>query len=150
MSQSPPRYDAEHILQYDYRRSVGPVLGRFFGSLQERRILGTRVPDGRVFVPPVEYDPASGMALGDLIEVGPAGQVTSWAWVETPRAQHPFQHPFAWALIQLDGATTSLLHAIDAGDPSRMAKGLRVRPRWKAEAGGGIRDIECFEPESER
>lgn len=143
-----PRYSAEHVLRYDYRRSVGPVLARFFTELRDQKILGTQAPDGRVFVPPVEYDPETGEALDELIEVGPAGTVTSWAWVHEPRAQHPFDRPFAWALIQLDGATTSLVHAVDADGPEAMKTGMRVKCRWSAERIGRIRDIECFEPES--
>ena len=142
-----PRYSAEHVLRYDYRRSLGPVLARFFTELRDQKILGTQAPDGRVFVPPVEYDPETGEALDELIEVGPAGTVTSWAWVHEPRAQHPFDRPFAWALIQLDGATTSLVHAVDADGPEAMKTGMRVKARWSAERIGRIRDIECFEPE---
>ena len=113
-----------------------------------RRILGSRAPDGRVLVPPMEYDPESGAALADeLVEVGPAGTVRSWAWVGQPRAKHVLDHPFAWALIQLDGATSALLHAVDAGRESRMRTGMRVRPRWRGEPRGEIQDIECFEPE---
>ncbi len=140
-----PRYSAEHVLSYDYRRSVGPVLARFFTELRDQKILGTQAPDGRVFVPPVEYDPETGEALDELIEVGPAGTVTSWAWVHEPRAQHPFDRPFAWALIQLDGSDTSLLHAVDAGERERLQLGTRVQPRWASERKGHIRDIECFE-----
>ena len=55
--------------------------------------------------------------------------------------------PFAWALVRLDGADTAMLHAVDAGNPSRMRTGMRVRVRWRAETVGEIQDIECFEPE---
>ena len=34
--------EAPHILEYPYRRSVGPVMGRFFGALKEGRIEGVR------------------------------------------------------------------------------------------------------------
>jgi hypothetical protein len=141
------RFKAEHILSYDYKRSVGPVLGPFFSKLRDKTILGTKAPDGRVFVPPVECDPETGDALDELVEVGPGGKVTSWAWVHEPRVAHPFDRPFAWALIQLDGATTSLVHAVDAPDAGSMKTGMRVVPRWSAERSGKIQDIECFEPE---
>jgi uncharacterized OB-fold protein len=147
MSEAPPSYSAEQVVAYDYRRSVGAVLGRFFAALRERRILGSRTPDGRVLVPPMEYDPENGAPLEELVEVGPAGTVRSWAWVSRPRAKHLLDRPFAWALIQLDGATSALLHAVDAGQASRMRTGLRVRPRWRGERRGEIQDIQCFEPE---
>jgi uncharacterized OB-fold protein len=139
---------ATHVLEYPYRRSVGPVIGRFFAGLIERRILGVRTPDGRVIVPPTEYDPETGESLEERVEVGPGGVITTWAWVETPRPKHPLDRPFAWALIKLDGAHSALLHAVDAGDPGRLRTGARVRPRWRDERVGEIHDIVCFEPEA--
>lgn len=144
---APPRLTAAHVLEYPYRRSVGPVMGDFFAGLIERRLLGVRTPRGAVLVPPVEYDPESGETLSELTEVGPAGVVTTWAWVTTPRPKHPLDHPFAWALIKPDGASSALLHAVDAGSPSRMRTGMRVRPRWRDERAGEMHDIVCFEPE---
>ena len=138
---------APHVLEYTYTRSVGPVIGRFFGGLMERKLLGIRTTDGRVLVPPTEYDPDTGEALSEFVEVGPAGVVTTWAWVPSPRKNHPLDRPFAWALIRLDGADTALLHAVDAGDESRMATRMRVRVRWREETAGEIHDIVCFEPE---
>jgi hypothetical protein len=149
MSSAPRVYAAQHVLAYDYRRSVGPVLGRFFGELRERRIVANRTAAGRVLCPPMEHDPASGRGVEEgFVEVGPGGVVTTWAWVSAPRAKHPLGRPFAWALIRLDGADTALLHAVDAGHESAMRSGMRVRPRWRAETRGEIGDIECFEPEA--
>jgi len=138
---------AKHVLEYDYRRSVGPVLGRFFTALRDRQIVGIKTRDGRVLVPPSEYDPESGEALDEFVDVGPNGSVTTWAWVTEPMRNHPLERPFAFALITLDGATSALLHAVDVDDASQMKTGMRVKPRWAAETTGSIRDIECFEPE---
>lgn len=136
-----------HVLEYPYTRSVGPVIGRFFAGLRERRIEGVRMADGRVLVPPTEYDPHTSEPLDEFVEVGQSGVVITWAWVSTPRRNQPLDHPFAWALIRLDGADTGLLHAVDASDESRMRTGMRVRVRWRDETVGEIRDIACFEPE---
>jgi uncharacterized OB-fold protein len=143
-----PAFSAPHLVEYTYRRSVGPVLGRFFTELRERRIVGIRRADGTVLVPPAEYDPDSGEALDEIVSVGPTGVVACWAWVTQPSAKHPLERPFAWALIRLDGADSALLHAVDAGHESAMATGMRVRPRWREATKGEIHDIECFEPES--
>lgn len=148
MSSTPRVYSAPHVLAYDYRRSVGPVLGRFFTDLRDRRFTANRTVAGRVLCPPMEHDPDTGAATApDFLEVGPAGTITSWSWVASPRAKHPLSRPFAWALIRLDGADTALLHAVDAGSESRLRTGLRVVPRWRAETRGEIGDVECFEPE---
>src|SRR5690606_40024416 len=52
---------------FDYTRSVGPVLGRFMTELTRRRIGGGRGTDGRVHVPPVEYDPTSAEPLTEFV-----------------------------------------------------------------------------------
>lgn len=141
---------APHSLQYTYKRSLGPVLGRFFTGLRDREIVGVKTRGGRVLVPPAEYDPETGEdTTGEVVRVGPAGTVTSWCWVARPRRPHPLDRPFAFALIQLDGADTALLHAVDAGDASRMKTGMRVRPSWAEATVGRIQDITCFVPEDE-
>jgi len=133
-------------IAFDYTRSLGPVLGRFMTALRERRILGARGADGRVHAPPFEYDPVTARPPRELVEVGPTGTVLGWSWQPRPLAGQPLGHPFAWALIRLDGADTTLLHAVDAGSAAAMRTGLRVRARWAADRVGSIRDIACFEP----
>ena len=37
---------ATHVMEYDYRRSLGPVLSRFFTGLQAQKIHGARTRTG--------------------------------------------------------------------------------------------------------
>jgi hypothetical protein len=144
-----PPLVATHVLEYPYTRSVGPVVGRFLAGLKEGRIEGVRAADGRVLVPPTEYDPETGEAVTEeWVEVGPVGEVTTWAWLAEPRSNNPLDRAFAWALIKLDGADTALLHVVDAGDESAVRTGMRVRARFREEREGLITDIEAFEAES--
>ncbi len=139
---------SDHVLEYPYSRSVGPVIGAFLTGLRDGRILGARAPDGRVIVPPTEYDPTTAEPTGELVEVGPDGTLECWAWVGTPLPQHPLERPFAWALVRLDGADTSLLHVLDAGTPDAVSTGMRVRPEFVGadERVGRIQDIRAFVP----
>jgi hypothetical protein len=138
---------APHRLEYPYRRSVGPVLGRFLAGLRDGRFEGIRALDGRVIVPPQEHDPVTAEPLDEWVPVGPGGVVVSWAWIAEPLPNQPLDRPFAWALVRLDGADTALLHAVDAGDPGAVRTGMRVAVRWRGERVGDIRDVECFVPE---
>jgi uncharacterized protein len=131
---------------FDYTRSLGPTLSQFMTALAGRRILGSRAADGRVHAPPFEYDPVTFAAAGTLVEVGPEGTVVGWSWAPRPLEGQPLAHPFAWALIRLDGADTAMLHAVDAGSAEAMRTGMRVRVRWAGSPVGSIRDITCFEP----
>jgi uncharacterized OB-fold protein len=139
--------ESTYTLELPYRRSVGPVVGAFLTGLRDQQVVGSRTAAGRVIVPPLEYDPDTGDAVDDLVEVGSAGIVTSWAWIAEPLRKHPLDHAFAWVLVQLDGADTSIVHALDVADAGAVATGTRVQIRWADERRGHITDIACFEPE---
>ena len=132
-------------VSFDYTRSLGPVLSQFMTGLRERTVLGARASDGRVIVPPVEFDPATHEPLTELVPVSPTGTVQTWAWVSEPVKHQPLDRPFAFALVLLDGADTPLLHAVDA-PYDEMRTGMRVTARWADEPQGHITDIVCFEP----
>jgi hypothetical protein len=67
--------------------------------------------------------------------------------VAEPGDKHVLDHPFAFALIKLDGADQPMVHVVDAGDEAAMSTGMRVQVRWKDEREGHINDIEAFVPE---
>ena len=64
-------------VEFDYTRSLGPVLSRFMTGLRDGTVLGARISDGRVVVPPPEYDPVTHEAVTDLVEVGQSGTVAT-------------------------------------------------------------------------
>ena len=101
-------------LGFTYTRSTGPVVGRFLTGLKNRSIVGIKASDGRVVVPPMEYDPDTAAELSEFVEVGQQGEIVSFAWVKEPREAHPMQVPFAWAMIKLDGADVPMIHCVAA------------------------------------
>jgi uncharacterized OB-fold protein len=139
-----PPLSAPLKLSFDYTRSVGPVLGQFFTALRERRVVGVRGSDGRVHVPPAEFDPVTYERLTEIVPVASVGTVVSWTWQPEPLEGQPLDRPFAWALIKLDGADTPLLHAVDAGDADSIRTGARVHVHWADEPAGAITDIAYF------
>ena len=165
MAETDEVLSAPLVIEFPFQHTVGPVQSAFLTGLREGIVVGVRRSDGSVLVPPVEYDPETSDELTDLIEVGQSGVVTTWAWINEPRRVgdptatgqddrrlpgpfQPLDHPFAWALVKLDGADTAMLHAVDAGDESAMSTGMRVTIRWAPERVGMITDIECFVPEA--
>jgi uncharacterized protein len=141
---SQPPLSAPLKLSFDYTRSVGPVLGQFFTALRDRRIVGVRGSDGRVYVPPAEYDPVTYEPLCEIVPVASVGTVVSWTWQPEPLEGQPLDRPFAWALIKLDGADTALLHAVDARSAGAISTGTRVHVHWAEEPVGGITDVAYF------
>ena len=134
---------------FDYTRSTGPVLGRFFSGLRDGVVVGGRTSSGEVLVPPPEYDPDTHAETTDFVEVAPAGTVTAWSWCPEPVAGQPLDRPFAWAQVRLDGADGTLLHALDVPSPDDVETGMRVQVRWADERTGTITDIACFKPAAE-
>ena len=94
MDTAPPSsLSAPLIIGFDYTRSLGSVLGRFMTGLRDRRVLGSRTSDGRVHVPPLEYDPLTHAPVTDLVEVAPGGTVVSWTWTARPLDGQPLAYP---------------------------------------------------------
>jgi uncharacterized OB-fold protein len=134
-------------LEYPYTRTVGPVVGKFLTGVRDGRLYGIRCR-GKVICPPIEFDPESGETLAhDFVEVGPGGVVESFSWIAEPTRKHPFQKPFAFALIRLDGADTALVHAVEAPGPDAMSVGMRVRAQYRSERKSAITDV-YFVPEA--
>ena len=129
------------IIEFPFKRATGPVLAPFLTGLREKVLVGSGAADGRVTVPPAEFDPVSGEDLTEIVEVGPQGVITTWAWVTEPHAKHPLDDPFAWVLVKLDGADTPMLGALVAPGIDAVATGARVEPVWAEEREGHIDDI---------
>jgi uncharacterized OB-fold protein len=134
------------VIEYPFKRTTGPVVGAFLTGLREGILVGIKGADGRVLVPPTEYDPATGEDLHEVVEVGPGGTVTTWAWVRSPHPKHPLDRAFAWALIKPDGADTAMLGAVDAGSIDAMSTGMQVEPVWADEREGSITDLAHWRP----
>lgn len=139
--------EAPNILEYPYSRSTGPVIGEFMTKLRDGKIVGARTKSGKVIVPPTEYDPFTSEDIDGLVPVSTSGVITSWAWVVSPSEKHPLSEPFAWALIKLDGADSSMLHCVRAPSSTSVATGKRVKAKFRSQREGHIKDIEFFEIE---
>lgn len=135
------------VLEYPFTRTTGPVVGGFLTGLREGMVLGIKRSDGTVMCPPLEYDPITAEPLTELVEIGQSGVVQTWTWNGEPRPMQPFDRPFGWAMVLLDGADTPMLHGVLVDGPAQMHTGMRVSVQWRAERTGHIADIAGFVPE---
>lgn len=131
----PLTYPQQISIPYTY--TAGPVERAFLRALARRQVLGSRWGE-EVLVPPRPHGP-DGTPTGDLVEVGPEGEVTGWTTVVRDG------RPVTYGLIRLDGATTAMLHLLDVPEDD-LAMGLRVAPRWSPEPATEITAIEAFVP----
>ncbi|MCX8071463.1 MAG: OB-fold domain-containing protein [Candidatus Binatia bacterium] len=135
------------VMEFPYKRSTGPVVGRFLAALRDQRqIWGQRVLGGAVVVPPQGYSEWDGSAATEWVPVADEGTVVAVARVWEPIERlHPFTEPFAYILVRLDGADTALLH-VAKSDQEHIRIGSRVRAEWApdGERKGSIWDIREF------
>ena len=148
MSDSKDLLRAPFELAYNYKRSSGPVMSKFFEALGQQKILGTKSTAGKVFSPAAEFDPETNAPLKEMVEVGPGGVVESFSWIENPQHHHLIKEPFAFALIKLDGADTSMLHMVTDCKESDLSIGTRVQATWSETHEQRITDIKFFKLES--
>jgi uncharacterized OB-fold protein len=144
MSDSKDLLRAPFELAYNYKRSSGPVMSKFFEALGQQKILGTKSTAGKVFSPAAEFDPETNEPLKEMVEVGPGGVVESFSWIEDPQHHHLIKEPFAFALIKLDGADTSMLHMVGQCKEADLSIGSRVKAYWSEIQEQRITDIKFF------
>ena len=63
---------------------------------------------------------------------------------DSPKHHHLIKEPFAFALIKLDGADTSMLHMVTQCNETDLSIGSRVKANWSEIQEQRITDIKFF------
>ena len=125
---------------------------RFLRALEEGKLLAARTGDnGKVYFPPKEADPATGLELDQFLELEDKGTVTTFAIINIPFPGQRIKPPYVAAYVLLDGADIPFLHLVTEIDPADVRMGMRVQAVWKPreEWGLGIDNIDYFRPTGE-
>jgi len=133
-----------------WRYASGAAMERFSAGLLERRIEALRCNGcGRRYLPPRPVCGRCHRRLNEWVPVSATGTLIAWTVMHQPildgRTGKLREAPYGMGLIQLDGADTALNHYLDECNPQRLAIGMRVRARWRAELRGAMDDIAHFE-----
>lgn len=121
----------------------------FFTALKEKgELVGTHCGScHQIYVPARTFCERCFAELTDEVKVGPAGTLRSFTVCEVDHENRRLDKPAAFALVQLDGATTLLLHRLlGVEHPSGGLIGSRVEAviKPKPKRTGSILDIEGF------
>lgn len=121
----------------------------FFKALKERgELVGTRCTScNQVYLPARQFCERCFEELTEKVRVKPEGTLKSFTFSYVDHDGKPLKEPLALALVQLDGATTTLLHRLLAvREPSQVRIGSHVRVviKPKTKRTGSILDIEGF------
>jgi uncharacterized OB-fold protein len=135
-----------------YTAGVGGQI--FFAALKQHgKLIATRCRSCKqVYLPARSFCERCLGVLSDRVEVKPTGQLVSYTICHVDRYRRPLRRPRALALVQLDGATTMLLHyLLDVTGPDQINIGGRVQViiKPKRRRTGSILDIEGFRQSSE-
>jgi hypothetical protein len=123
---------------------------KFFRTLQEKGVfLGTKCNKcNMVYVPPKIYCERCFEKLDEWTEVADCGTLESFTHVHIGLDGKKLEKPEIIGLINLDGATTNIIHRIGEADVDELCFGMRVcavlKPKNKRE--GAITDILYFKP----
>ncbi len=121
----------------------------FFKALKERgELVGARcAPCKMVYMPARVFCERCFSELAEPVSVKPEGTLKSFSLSYIDQDGGRLKRPVAAALVQLDGATTVMLHRLlDVADASSALIGRRVKAviRPKSRRTGSILDIEGF------
>ena len=146
-SKAPSVWRGEIPLQSFYTAGSGGQI--FFQALRQHgKLVGTRcAPCEQVYLPARSFCERCFGALSEQVEVKRTGQLVSYTICYFDRDRAPLNPPLALGLVQLEEATTVMLHyLLDVDDPEKIKFGCRVeaiiKPRSKRT--GSILDIQGF------
>jgi uncharacterized protein len=123
---------------------------KFFRSIQEKGVfLGSKCNKcNMVYVPPKIYCERCFEKLDDYVEVAECGSLESFTCVHIGLDGKRLPEPMIVGLINLDGASTSIVHILEETTVEELCMGMRVcavfKPKNKRE--GAITDILYFKP----
>lgn len=132
--------------------TAAPAESEFLRAIVDGRILGRRRSNGpEVYVPPRDYCPSDGVAMGEYVEVADAGTIVTFAIVNVPFAGQQITPPYVTAYILLDGSDVPVQHLVLGCEASEVRIGMRVRAVWapESERPASMKAITHFEPSGE-
>ncbi|MEH6621829.1 MAG: OB-fold domain-containing protein [Dietzia maris] len=129
--------------------TAGPAESEYLRAIVQGKVLGRRRSNGpEVYVPPRDYCPSDGVAMGEYVEVSDIGTVTTFGIVNVPFAGQQIKPPYVTAYILLDGSDVPIQHLVLGCEASEVRMGMRVRAVWtpESERPASMKAIAHFEP----
>ncbi len=136
----------------DYKWNPGPTVGRFLTELRDNKEL-TAVrctKTSRVFFPPQSWSPYGQLKMDRFQSVTgtPTLKAGSIVYRKPWNAPEGIKTPYMLAAVAYPGVDTEMIHIVVAQEDQlkSLAPGAALRPVWKEERTGTIRDILYYEP----
>jgi len=139
-------------ISVNMKYATGPVMGKFFDALKEKKILANVCPKcGRKQTPPREVCAVCRCRVNDFVEIGPEGRLNllelCYYASPDPLTGETRETPYGSIHVLLDGCkgTETFWHFLKKEDLFKAKVGDRVRAVWNSERNGTVHDILYFE-----
>ena len=128
--------------------TAGAVGSRFLIELRDnKKIMGTKCPAcDLVYVPARSVCKYCFAQLDQFVEVSDRGTLQTYTVACQQNGVQPVDPPIIYGIIQLDGASTGLVHMLGEVDLEELQIGMRVKAVFKEKRVGSILDIKYFKP----
>jgi hypothetical protein len=128
--------------------TAGAVGSHFLIELRDnKRIMGTKCPAcDLVYVPARSVCKYCFAQLDQWVEVSDTGTLQTYTVAGRPNGAQPVDPPIIYGIIQLDGASTGLVHMLSEVEFEKLAIGMRVKAVFAEKRVGSILDIKYFKP----
>ncbi len=138
----------ESRIKVPYTWSVGETGSRFLIELRDyKKIFGTKcLKCDKVYLPPRKTCGQCFSENLEWVELSSQGALITYTIVWYKSSAMPMKPPFAYGIIQLDGASTGLVHLLGEVNFEEIKPGMRVEAVFKDERIGDIMDIRYFRP----
>jgi hypothetical protein len=128
--------------------TAGATGSRFLIELRDnKKIMGTRcITCDLVYVPARSVCKHCFAQLDKWVEVSDRGTLQTYTVAGQANGVQPVDPPIIYGIIQLDGASTGLVHMLSEVDFEKLVVGMRVRAVFREKRVGSILDIKYFAP----
>jgi len=128
--------------------TAGAVGSRFLIEMRDnKKIMGTKCTTcDLVYVPARSVCKHCFAQLDKWVEVSDKGTLLTYTVAGQSNGVQPVDPPIIYGIIQLDGASTGLVHMLSEVDFEKLAIGMRVRAVFGEKRVGSILDIKYFAP----
>lgn len=137
-------------MEADYIYTTGVTGDKFFKELRDNgRFIGTRCEQcDMVYMPPRMYCERCFDKLDEWVPVGNKGTVKTYTVANIGRDGNELENPIIWALINLEGSDTGLIHKLGEIRSEHVKIDMEVEAvlKSKKEREGSVLDIEYFRP----
>lgn len=116
-------------------------------AMKEKKLRGIRCPEcGTVYMPGPTFCRKCYIDIDDIVGVKDTGVVKSFAVEMSDVRGNPLDRVRISAMIQMDGADTWVVGALEDIDWKDVKVGMKIKAIWKENPEGNFGDIDRFVP----